>query len=114
MFTQLSPMAMARERRSRSFLERTLASLVDAIEYSLAAEDLARTEGFLQNLDPRVKLLGMLAWIVAAVTSRSLWVILGLFGGTLILAALSRVSLWTIGKRVWIPVLIFTGCISLP
>jgi cobalt/nickel transport system permease protein len=104
----------SRERRSRSFLERTLASLVDAIGYSLAAEDLARTDGLLQNLDPRVKLVGILAWIVAAVTSRSLWVILGLFGGAVILAVLSGVSLWMIGNRVWIPVLIFTGCISLP
>jgi cobalt/nickel transport system permease protein len=95
-------------------VERTLASLVDAIEHSLAAEDFARTDGLLQILDPRVKLVGILAWIVAAVTSRSLWVILGLFGGAVILAVSSRVPLPTIGKRVWIPVLIFTGSISLP
>jgi cobalt/nickel transport system permease protein len=101
-------------RQSRSFLERTLASLVNGIEHSLAAEGFARTNGLLQSLDPRVKLLGILVWIVAAVTSRSLWVILGLFAGAVILAALSRISLHMIGKRVSIPVLIFTGCISLP
>jgi cobalt/nickel transport system permease protein len=101
-------------RQSRNYLERTLASLVEAIEHSLTAEDLARKNGLLQKLDPRVKLVGVLAWIIAGVTSRSLLVILGLFGGAFALAVFSRVPIGTLGRRVWIPVLIFTGCISLP
>ena len=106
---------MARHhRQARSFLERTLASLTDAMEYSLAAEDLAHRDGLLQNLDPRVKMAGIVVWIVAAVSARSLWVILGLFSGGLILAFFSRVPVTTLAKRVWIPVLIFSGAISLP
>lgn len=101
-------------RRSGSFVERTLASLVEGIERALAAEDLAQTNGLLQSLDPRVKVAGVVAWILAAVVSRSLWVILALFLAALILAALSRISLRAVGKRVWLPVLIFTGAISLP
>ena len=105
---------MSRRNRSRSFLERTLASLVVAIERWLTAEELAHVNGFLQRLDPRIKLAGMLLWIVAAVTSRSLDVVLGLFVAAWTIAFFSQVAFWTLGKRVWLPVLFFTGAISLP
>lgn len=108
------PVSRVPRRRSGRFLERSLASLVDAMDHALAAEDLAHANGLLQKLDPRVKLLGALLWIAAAVASRSLWVILALLSAALILAICSRVGLGTFGKRVWIPVLVFTGAISLP
>lgn len=105
---------MGRRRQSRSFVERSLASLVTALEDSLGAEDLAHQRGLLQRLDPRIKLIGMLLWIVAAVTSRTLVVVLALFLAACIIALFSRVGLWTLAKRVWLPVLFFTGTISLP
>jgi cobalt/nickel transport system permease protein len=105
---------MARYRRSRSFLERTLASLADAMEHSLAAEEIAHRRGLLQSLDARVKVVGILSWIVAAASSRSLLVIVAIFSGAFALAVCSRVALRTLAKRVWIPVLIFSGAISLP
>jgi cobalt/nickel transport system permease protein len=105
---------MARHKQARGFFERTVASLADAIEHALAAEDLAHLNGLLQRLDPRVKMAGTLAWIAAAVATRKLWVLLALFLPTLVLAVLSRVPVKTLAKRVWVPVLIFTGTISVP
>ncbi|MGH9359314.1 MAG: cobalt ECF transporter T component CbiQ [Terriglobia bacterium] len=97
-----------------NFVERTLVALVDGIRHALAAEEIAHANGLLQSLDPRVKVAGILIWIIAAATSRSLWVILALFIAALTLAILSRAAFGTLGKTVWIPVLIFTGAISLP
>lgn len=98
----------------RSFLERSTSSFVDAMEHSFYAENTARADGLLQRIDPRVKLLGILALIVPAAAARNFAVIAGLFAVAVALAALSRVSFGVLLKRVWVPVLLFTGIIALP
>jgi cobalt/nickel transport system permease protein len=106
---------MAAKRRGKlGFLERTTASFVDAMEHAFYAEQTARVDGLLQRLDPRVKLLGILALVVPAAAARSLTVIAGLLAIAVVLAALSHVSFGVLMKRVWIAVLLFTGVIALP
>lgn len=97
-----------------NFLEGSLASFLEAWEHALAAEDLAKTRGLLQRLDPRVKVAGILLLIVAVATSHRLWVLGAIFALTLALALSSRVSPRLLGKRVWIPVLLFSGIMVLP
>ncbi len=107
---------MARRNHSgkSGFLERTTASFVDAMEHAFYAEQTARADGLLQRLDPRVKLVGILALIVPAAAARSFAVIAGLFAVAVALAALSRVSFGVLLKRVWVVVLLFAGVIALP
>jgi cobalt ECF transporter T component CbiQ len=97
-----------------NFLERTLASFLNAVEHALDAEDLAKADGLLQRLDPRIKVIGILTLIIAAATAHKLWVIGAVFAIALSLAVSSRVSPLLLAKRVWIPVLLFTGIIALP
>jgi cobalt ECF transporter T component CbiQ len=97
-----------------NFLERTLAGFLSAMEHALDAEELARTNGLMQRLDPRVKVIGILILIIAAATSHQLWVIGAVFAVACILAAFSRVSPLRLARRVWLPVLLFTGIIALP
>ena len=97
-----------------NFLERTLAGFLSAVEHALDAEELAKANGLLQRLDPRIKVIGILALIIAAATAHRLWVIGAVFAIALVLAASSRVSPLLLAKRVWIPVLLFTGIIALP
>jgi cobalt ECF transporter T component CbiQ len=97
-----------------SFLEHSLASFLGAVEQALDAEGLAKADGLLQRLDPRVKVIGILTLIIAAAMSHKLWVIGAVFAMALILAAASRVSPLLLGKRVWIPVFLFTGMIAVP
>jgi cobalt/nickel transport system permease protein len=97
-----------------NFLERTLAGFLSAVEHALEAEDLAKANGLLQRLDPRVKVVGILILIVAVATAHRLCVIGAVFTAALVLAASSRVSPLLLAKRVWIPVLLFTGVIALP
>ena len=105
---------MPQRRRKKSFVERTIAELSGAMERALYAEELARADGLLQRLDPRVKVAGLLALIVAAALSRQILVILGLFAAALALALLSRVPLRTLATRVWVGALLFTGMLALP
>jgi cobalt ECF transporter T component CbiQ len=96
------------------FLERTLANFLSAVEQALDAEDLAKARGLLQRLDPRVKVIAILALIIAAATAHKLWVIGAVFVIALSLAASSLVPPLLLAKQVWIPVLLFTGVIALP
>ena len=84
------------------------------MERSLGAAELAQANGLLQRLDPRLKLIGLLTLVIAAATARKLWVIGGLFATALVLALASRVALANLGRRVWLPLLVFTGIIALP
>ena len=58
-----------------NFVERTLSSLVSAMERALYAEELAKTDGLLQRLDPRIKLIGILALVIVSAMAHRLWVI---------------------------------------
>jgi cobalt ECF transporter T component CbiQ len=97
-----------------NFLEHTLAGFLSALEHAMEAEDLAKARGLLQRLDPRVKVAGILLLIIAVATAHKLSVIGAVFAVALVLAVSSRVSPWLLAKRVWIPILLFTGIIALP
>lgn len=97
-----------------SFVERTLSSLVNAMERALYAEELAKAHGLLQRLDPRIKVVGVLALIVASAMAHKLWVIGALFAVAVAVAAMSRVPFGLLARRVWIAILAFTGVIVLP
>jgi len=88
--------------------------LAQAMERALDADALGARQGFLQQLDPRTKLVGTLVLIVSGVLTHSLLVLSGLFALALVLALASRIPLVRLYKQVWISVLLFTGAIALP
>lgn len=105
----------ARGRRRRSnFIERTLSSFAGKMESALDAEELAKTNGLLQRLDPRVKVVGLLSLIIAAALAHHITIILAVFATALMLALLSRIPVQTLVTRVWFGALLFTGTIALP
>lgn len=85
-----------------------------AIEHEFSAEAIARQDGLLQRLDPRVKLVGLMGLLVAATLSRKLSVIAAIFAVGVLLAALSNVPFKTLLKRGWIGALLFSGFIAAP
>jgi len=97
-----------------NFVERTLSNLIDAMERALYAEELAKSGGLLQRLDPRVKVIGLLSLVIVSAMSHRLWVIGAVFVVAVSMAVMSRVSLASLAKRVWLAVLLFTGVIALP
>ena len=103
------------QRMSRAgVIEHTIDGLRSAMERALYADSVAERGGLLQQLDPRVKVLGLLALIVAAALSRRLSVIAAILVLGIVLAGLSRVSIATLASRVWIGALAFTGVIAVP
>ncbi len=103
-----------RGQRTEAFLDRTLAEFAHVTRHAVFAEEMARRQGFLQRLDPRVKLGGFAALVLAVAVARSpvtlALVTLLLIAG----AARSRVPAGFIVKRVWLLVAIFAGVMVLP
>jgi cobalt ECF transporter T component CbiQ len=95
-------------------IERSLAGITGALESALFGDEIARAPGLLQALDARVKLVSVLALLLAVSLSRNLAVIFGLYLFALVLAWRSRVPLGFFVKRVWLFLPFFTGIIALP
>lgn len=96
------------------FAAKTLAETTRAVQYSVFANQYAEKKGFLQRIDPRVKLLTTLSLLITIGLANRLDVLLALYAGTLVLALFSRVSLGFFLKRVWIFIPLFTGIVVLP
>ena len=106
--------AAAGRHRKKGFVEKTARGLLDATGHALFAEDMAVAGGFLQHLDPRVKLVGIGALIVAAVAVHRIWVLACILGIGVLLALASHIPIRLLASRIWIAVLTFTGVIALP
>jgi cobalt ECF transporter T component CbiQ len=98
----------------RTFVERTIGNLSEGMNFAALADDSARADGLLQRVDPRVKVAGSLAMILAVSVTRCLIAIGIVLFFTAVFAAASRISLLDFARWVWMPVLLFTGCIALP
>ncbi len=99
---------------SAGVIGKTVRGFTEALAQTLESEECARQRGLLQALDPRVKLVGLLSLVVAAALSRRLAVMAALFGAGDLLAVASRLSLWSLAKRVWLVAFAFTFMIAAP
>jgi len=106
--------APSNRARHKSFVEKTIRSLLAAMQHTLFAEDMAGAPGLLQRLDARVKLIGTAALVIAAIGVRRLPALAGIFLVALLLALLSRIPVKMLAIRVWLAVAAFTGVIALP
>ena len=97
-----------------SFLESTLQGFARAVSKALQSEHAATQPGLLQHLDPRVRVLGILALVVSVVLCRRAEAIAAIFLVAVALAVASRVSLTSLARRVWLVVLGFSGVIAVP
>lgn len=100
--------------RGLNFADSLLCGLVATLDHALESERSADGPGFLQRLDPRIKIAGLLALILTAVLVRSLPVLAGLFAVATGLALVSQVSLKRLRGQLWLGVLLFTGTLALP
>ena len=74
-------------RRRKSFVEKTIRSLLNVLQHALFAEEMAKSPGLLQRLDARVKLVGIGLLIVAAVALHQISVLAVLLTAAILLGA---------------------------
>jgi cobalt/nickel transport system permease protein len=98
----------------RDFVAKTLAELTEAIERTVFATRYAHLPGLLQTLDPRVKVITFLVFLLATAMAHHLETLVGLYLLTLLLALAAKIPLGFFVKRVWVFIPLFAGAIALP
>jgi cobalt ECF transporter T component CbiQ len=105
---------IGKARATRGLVERTVDGLLDAMERAVSAEAGAADAGWMQRLDPRVKLAGLLALVVTVALSHRAEVIAALLLAGVALAVASRVPLSTLLSGVSLAAVGFSFVLAVP
>lgn len=100
--------------KNKSFIERSILSAVTFLKEAVLCEEYAGRVGFLQGLDPRIKTVTFLLFIVTAVSLKTALSVGWLYLLCLILAVCSNVALGFFILRTWVFIPIFSLCIAIP
>ncbi len=100
--------------KGEGFLTRNISGFTTTLESVIQSEDISQTSGLLQGLDPRVKFVTFVLFIVTVGLARSLWILVIILGLILTLVFLSKVPLGFFLKRILLFIPIFTALIAIP
>ncbi len=93
---------------------KTIDGILGFLDEAFLSETFSRRPGLLQSLDPRAKLVSILALIFATSLIGDLSVLVFIYALTLLLSYLSKINIGFFVKRVWLFIPIFAGIIALP
>ena len=99
--------------RSERFIDRTLRHVLSFIEDSMFSEDISAKNGLLQKIEPRLKIVTSLLFIVALSLQKSIGGIAVFMLLSFVLVVASRISPFFFLKKLT-PAAIITLCLSLP
>lgn len=100
--------------KGNNFIERSVAGALSFLKESVFADEYAEKEGFLQSLDPRIKVITFLLFILAILFTKSIAISLCLYAICLALAYFSNVNMGFFLKRTWIFIPFFSLFIAIP
>ena len=98
----------------KGFVGKTIDGIFGFLEEAFVSESYSRRRGLLQSLDPRAKLISILAVIFATSLIGNLKVLIFIYILTLLFAYLSKIEVGFFIKRVWLFIPIFAGIIAVP
>ncbi len=110
----LCPCGCIGKRRKANFVEKTIIGAANVLKQAMFSADVASQPGLLQRIQPAVKVVTMLALLMATAVVRHLSILVALYAATLAIAVASGLPLWFFVKRVWLFIPIFTGVIVVP
>jgi cobalt/nickel transport system permease protein len=79
--------------KGEGFLTKNISNITHALESIIINEDLSHTQGLLQGLDPRVKVITFLIFIITVALAQSLAILGVIFVLLLAISFLSKVPL---------------------
>ena len=97
-----------------NFIQRTFLGVLSFLKDSLFAEEYALKKGFLQSLDPRIKTLTFVLFIIVVLLTKNINTILCLYFLCIFLAGVSKINLGFFLKRTWLFIPLFSLFIALP
>ncbi len=100
--------------KGNNFIERSITGALSFLKESVFADEYASKTGFLQSLDPRIKVITFLLFIMAILFTKSIAVSFSLYAVCLVLAYFSNINMGFFLKRTWIFIPIFSLFIAIP
>lgn len=100
--------------RNNNFIQRSILGILVFLKELIFSEELALRAGFLQSLDPRIKLVSFLLFIVQVLFTHSIIVLLFFYALCLLLVLISKINLGFFLKRTWIFIPLFSLFIAIP
>ncbi|HEY0519259.1 MAG TPA: cobalt ECF transporter T component CbiQ [Ilumatobacteraceae bacterium] len=110
----LCPCGCIGTRNKIGFVDKTINGASTVLRQVLFTDETASRPGVLQRIDPRVKVITTLAFVVSAAVVRNITVLVGMYAVAVAVAAVSRISIPYFIKRVWLFVPIFTAVVVMP
>ena len=110
----MCPCECSGKRKKTNFLEKTINDIAKLLKEVIFFEEIALKNGFLQKLDPRVKVISLIMLILTATLIHSVFILIIIYLISCILAKISYVSLKSYFKRIWLITPLFTGIAVLP
>lgn len=101
-------------KKTGGFLERTILGAVSLLKETVSAEGVAGRKGFLQDRDPRFKLLGTILLLATVLMSKSVAELSAVYCAVLILTGVSSIGLLLFLERTLLFVPIFSLFIVVP
>ena len=96
------------------FIERSLKGALSFFKEAVFSDDIARSGGLLQSIDPRLKTVFLLVLLVVTCFARAILWIAMLYILSIILAVSSRIKVLFFIKRVWFFIPLFALLIAIP
>ncbi len=90
-----------------NFIERSIIGALSFLKESIFAEQYALENGFMQSLDPRIKVITFLLFIVQVLLIKNFLILLCLYALCLLLAHISKIHLGFFLKRTWVFIPLF-------
>lgn len=101
-------------KKRSNFIERSIFGTLSFLKDSIFADEYALKKGFLQSLDPRIKTITFLLFILQVLFTKSIFIIVCLYALCLLLTYLSKINLGFFLKRTWIFIPLFSLFIAIP
>src|SRR5688572_13584394 len=98
--------------RSRTYLEKSLFRFSQAIQQSMFAEEAALRPGWLQRIDPRIKLTGLLLLILSCSFAQDIRSVVVLFLFSVLLVAGSALLSFSFFRRLWFFIPLYTALVA--
>ena len=100
--------------RRNDFIERSLAGALSFLKEAVFSDACALDRGFLQSLDPRIKIITFVLFIIRVLFTRDIVILLFLYALCLALAYYSKINLGFFLKRTWVFIPLFSLFIVIP
>jgi cobalt/nickel transport system permease protein len=100
--------------KKNNFLERSIIEGLSFLKDAILSQEYSKSQGFLQSLDPRLKTVSFLLFIVSVMILRDITPLLYMYGLCLFLAYASGIRLFFFLKRTWVFIPLFSLFIAIP